>query len=163
MSNYLELSTTVVIDNDEQKEWLLKELSVEDSEEYSDEELTAHRERYQYGDICDWPGFLWSFQEEQDDRHLWIHSDESADIEVVASLIQEFIKKFRPHDNHGFECSYSASRPFEGAFGGSAVFVTAEEIKWMHTNEWLGEQYEEASNHGGSSGERKEHHSQESN
>lgn len=83
-------------------------------------------------------GFAASF--EDDGRTLWVYSEDSGTPEDAATLVQEFLGRFRPDDTLGFEWANTCSRPLVEAFGGGAVFVTAEEQRWMGSGHWLAEQ-----------------------
>lgn len=46
----------------------------------------------------------------------------------------------RLNETVGFEWADTCSKPRLDAFGGGAMFVTATEIRGMHTSRWLAEQ-----------------------
>lgn len=79
-----------------------------------------------------------SFAMEVDDDGLWIHSDESGDVDEVARFCQAFLRKFRPDEHVAFEWANTCSKPRLDAFGGGAMIVTAEAIESMSTGEWVG-------------------------
>ena len=73
-------------------------------------------------------------------RTLWLYAEESGDIGHVAILVQQFLRKFRPHGCFSLTAADYCSKPRLGEFGGVAVFVTATEIRLMSTWEWVAEQ-----------------------
>lgn len=67
-------------------------------------------------------------------------SEENGDIEQVAVVLRDFLEKFHPDRSVGFEWAATCSKMRPDGFGGGAVFVTAQDIKYMSTNVWLEEQ-----------------------
>lgn len=71
-------------------------------------------------------------------RSLWLHDDTGgSDLEVLASVLQQFLVKFRPEQSIGFSWANTCSRPLLDSFGGGAVFITVYTIDWMNTWDWL--------------------------
>jgi hypothetical protein len=88
--------------------------------------------------------FLWAVQKENDTewgRHLWLYADEGFDPETVATFAQEFLKRFRPLSSFAFTWSETCSKPRVGEFGGGAGFVTADDVQFFHTHEWVRERH----------------------
>mgnify|MGYP000610323552 CR=1 FL=1 len=69
---------------------------------------------------------------------LLISSDETINIDVAAAFIQILLKHFSIQEYVYLDVAHSCSSHEPDAFGGSAVFITANEIKHMCTNEWIG-------------------------
>jgi hypothetical protein len=80
-------------------------------------------------DLDYWPDFDWQLSTEE--RELWIYSEESGNLNNVATLAQAFLKRFRPSGYWSFEYAYTCSKPRVGEFGGGGAFITAKEIKWL--------------------------------
>lgn len=95
-------------------------------------ELAKREEQDENG----WLGFDWELGPDKP-VNLWLHSDESGNVESVASFVQAFLKKFRPNDKWGMEWSNDCSRPRLDAFGGGAVVVYAKNVSWLTTHNWL--------------------------
>ena len=55
----------------------------------------------------------------------------------VAWLVQKFLKKFRPDQCWSLTYAATCSKPRVGEFGGGAVFVTADEIKWQNAYDFV--------------------------
>jgi len=70
---------------------------------------------------------------------LLISSDENIDIDVAAAFIQILLKHFSIEDYVYLDVAHTCSSDEPDAFGGSAVFITATEIKHICTNAWIGE------------------------
>ena len=88
----------------------------------------------EFGFCCqfcdDEPGENWG-------RHLWFYTDEWGDPELVAHLVQKFLKRFRPNDCWSFGYAVTCSKPRAGAFGGGAVFVTANAVEYFSDGDFL--------------------------
>ena len=94
----------------------------------------------------DWdtPGFECDFDTDTDEggwgRHVWLHADDWGNTESVAYLVQQFLKAFRPDQCWSLTYAATCSKPRVGEFGGGAVFVTADEIKYQNSYEFVEEQ-----------------------
>ena len=58
----------------------------------------------------------------------------------VAWLVQKFLKKFRPDQCWSLTYAATCSKPRVGEFGGGAMFVTANKIKWQNAYDFIEEQ-----------------------
>ena len=65
----------------------------------------------------------------------WMGTPENA-----AQFVQRFLKRFRADQCWGLTFARACSKPRVGAFGGGAVFVTADEIKWKDTYDFIEEE-----------------------
>ena len=96
-------------------------------------------------------GFDWLIEEDNKDRHgeeapgyqrlhyMLIYSEDHGDPERVALLVQKFLKACRPNDWWSMSFAQTCSKPRVGEFGGGAVFITADEIRWFYTSELISE------------------------
>jgi len=102
------------------------------------------RDNGDYDPDCDCLGFEWSFSVDSDHggwgRHLWVYAEESGNPDNVVWLVQKFLKKFRPDQCSSLTYSTTCSKPRVGEFGGGAVFVTADEIKWQNAYGFIEDQ-----------------------
>lgn len=71
---------------------------------------------------------------------IWISHDESINVDHVAMVVQEFLRRFRPDDAWGMEYAMTCTKPRIGEFGGGAFVVTATDEEWMNTGTWLSEE-----------------------
>jgi hypothetical protein len=78
----------------------------------------------------------WTFEVEEDDDGVWIHS-ESGGIDAVCAFVQHLLQKYDTVPFLSFEWSHDCSKPRTDAYGGGAAYITAREIKTMNTSEWL--------------------------
>jgi hypothetical protein len=78
----------------------------------------------------------WTFELEDGEEGLWLHSD-SGGIDAVCAFVQHLLVKFDTAPFVTFEWSHDCSKPKTDAYGGGAAFVTASEIKTFSTSEWL--------------------------
>jgi hypothetical protein len=80
-------------------------------------------------------GFCYEFCDEDLDedwgRHLWFYTEEWGYPELVAHLVQKFLKRFRAGDCWSLSYAVTCSKPRVGEFGGGAMFVTANEIQYF--------------------------------
>jgi hypothetical protein len=68
---------------------------------------------------------------------LVLESDEAAPPRLVADFVQAWLRRWHPKACFGFEVAYTASRHSTDAYGGVAYFVTAEDIDFVSTLDWL--------------------------
>jgi len=110
--NYLQFSTVVTLKNDEEKEWVLAEIlkrsDHDDFEKALDCEATV----------------------DQGGRLLWLRSAESANLEPVAELMQDYLKKFHPDRFLKMTWAITCSKLRADEFDGGAFFVTSKRITW---------------------------------
>jgi hypothetical protein len=162
-NNYLQFSAVIPRITLAEEQWLDEQLAVVyvfDGEESGDGHLPAGKalneakfagcrafrdvEGGEWGD--EEAGFEHSFGTDEDGRenwgrHLWIYAEEGGDVERVAHLVKKFLKKFRPGECWSLSYATTCSKPRVGEFGGGAVFVTADDVKWQSTYIFLcGEQ-----------------------
>jgi len=89
---------------------------------------------------------------EDDDKAVWIRSDENFLPDALAVLIMGFLRKFRPDDHFWtFEYSFNCSKLRTDGFGGGACYVEAKEMSFMSTGHWMDDQAKEATEGGGQS------------
>ena len=152
-NDYLQFSEVLTHLTAEEEAWLQQQLThiyVFGDKENTEEEMPENLNP----DAADWSGLrLWrnvddidypddtGFQYEFDDgdkwddwgRHLWLYAEEYGEPTAVAHLIQQFLKRFRPDQCWGLTFARTCSRMRVGEFGGGAVFVTADAIRWNDT------------------------------
>jgi len=82
---------------------------------------------------CD--GGFYAFEWDFRDQTVVFHSGESGNPAMVAWLVQQFLKKFRPRQSWGLV--YAALSTRLGDCSGGAYFVTAHKIEWFGARRWL--------------------------
>jgi hypothetical protein len=102
-------------------------------------------EGYDFDMYGDQVGFQYSFDDDHDPdtgwgRHMWLYTEDSGEVDLVAHLVQKFLQSFRPNDFWSLTYSTTCSKPCVGEFGGGAVFVTAAEINFESTYVFLEQQ-----------------------
>lgn len=154
--NYLEFSETLDALTPEEATWLrhqLEMIAVIDGTEYpEDDDAVRNRETdpsfqgprflQDYEDLCDdadEQGFHVQFQA-GDSNYAWFSADEHGDADRLAHLIQKFLKRFRPDQCWSLSYATTCSKLCAGEFGGGAVFVTADEIKWQSSYAFVEQQ-----------------------
>lgn len=76
----------------------------------------------------------------------WVGSDNGVDEQDFYDELQQIIKLSRGRIKYfQVEMAFTCDRMKSGEFGGSAVFITREEIKFMATSQWLSERIAEVS------------------
>ena len=146
---YLLFSEALALDEEEteraeQVAWLQQALAPvrpDDDEEDDEQDVAKRRENLKkigvatdrFVDLDSWPDFSFKFCDEEDEPHLWVYSTESGDLDQVVALVQAFLKKFYPDKGFGLQWASTCSRPLLGAFGGGAVYVTADGAKFANT------------------------------
>jgi len=94
-------------------------------------------------DLTDDPrfsGFDLSRQDGPDSSILWIHDDDSGDVESVIAFVLRLAANLGLTGVWGFEYANTCSRPRLDAFGGGAHVIdlgARTTIGWTNTNEWL--------------------------
>ncbi len=137
-NNYTRFSAAITNVTPEEGAWWIHFLVPFD--ELSKEEVEGRQKRFELDeyDIESFPQFESVYI--PNETQIWIYADDSADLEHVRMVVQEFLRRFRPDDAWGMEFAMTCSRPRIGEFGGGAFVVTATEEYWMNTSEWLREE-----------------------
>jgi hypothetical protein len=162
--NYLDFSEVIPDLSPEEKDWLRGELQtvrVFGDREYADDQSPDELDPSEadwigcrvYRDVpacaeyvkdmgMEGPGFEYSFADDQDTadgwgRHLWLHAGEGGYVDGAAQLVRKFLKQFRPDQCWSLTYATTCSKPRVGEFGGGAVFVTADEIRWQDAYEFV--------------------------
>jgi len=102
-NNYTEFSELIECTTKEQQKWLLQQLAK-----------------------CEY-----ACEAKADGPNVWVHSDESGDLGVVAEVVGRFQKKFKITEPWIGSCSYHCDHPKLGEFGGGAVLVLRGKQTWF--------------------------------
>jgi len=87
-----------------------------------------------------------AFEFDMDDesgRHLWLYGDSLGGPEKVTALVEQFLETCRPDQCWTLTWATHCSRPCVGAFGGGAVFVTAEDTEWYNAFDFVCDEQDE--------------------
>jgi len=143
---YTQFSSIIRHITKKERKWLEQFLSIPDEEALEDEALLKkwmeERDNPPY-DVYDeepefWPHFQYEFTKTEDGKTgFWIHSYEYGNLDFIEHVVQCFLKKFRPKECFTLEWSNTCSKLRTDGFGGGALFVTAEEKKFISTSSWL--------------------------
>ena len=157
-NNYLEFSETLDNLSTEEESWLREQLEIvhvygdrEYAEGHEPDELNsaehwwgcrAWRNLPEYDPEDGTPvGFEYEFidgkDRDREGRYLWLSADECGFPDRAALLAQDFLRKFRPDQYWTLSYATTCSKPRAGEFGGGCVFVTASEINWCSTWDFL--------------------------
>lgn len=74
------------------------------------------------------------------DSGIWIHHDETINMENAAFFCQLILRHFKLDASVCINASHTCSKPRLDAFGGHACFVTRHAVKWFSTDSWLDKQ-----------------------
>lgn len=72
-------------------------------------------------------------------RCLVVYSEDHANTDHIAKLVQHFFREMRPEGKDGFTLSWAETcdKSLPGQFGGGALFVTKDEVHYLSTWQWL--------------------------
>ena len=137
--NYLQFSESLDDLTPKEVRWLKDQLA-EDETTGCPTFLKDYQERTDDDDTdC---GFQYEFREGSDARrYLWICAEEHGDAERVAHLVRKFLQQFHPDQCWSLTYATTCSKPRVGEFGGGAVFVTADAIRWQNAYEFVEQQH----------------------
>ena len=147
---YLEFSQVLPHLSNEEFDWLTQQLEVVhvlDSREFAADRMPAgldpeqaewsgyrfHRDYEDDLPDAEDAGFCFELIEREDSdfgRHLWVHAEDHGNLAQLAHLVQKFLRRFRPDESWSVTYASTCSKPRVDSFGGGAVFVTADEVKF---------------------------------
>ena len=78
----------------------------------------------------------WSFEVEDCDAGLWLHSD-AGGMDAVGAFVHHLLQQCDLAGVITFEWSQDCSKPRVDAYGGGAAIITAAEIKTLNTADWI--------------------------
>ena len=149
-NNYCQWSEYISLNNKEEADWMKDVLHLNASkyetpedENLDDSEVVQKILSKHFGielsvdDTECFPGFSHNFH---NDQGAHIYAEEFGDIGTAAIILQAFLKKFRPNEYFSVQWADTCSKPRAGEFGGGAVFITANNLEWMHTGDWVSKQ-----------------------
>jgi len=153
-NNYLEFSALLEDITPEERAWIERQLG----SAWTDEDgkvLPDDREEDAYGEVArfiaeydpetdpaplgpdrDWGEVGFAYQWDGDNC-LWIHSEESGLVDHVAYFVHKFLRMFRKNECWSLTWAGTCSKLCIGEFGGGAIFVTAEDIKFDNCYAWV--------------------------
>lgn len=70
---------------------------------------------------------------------IFIHSDDSCDLESLAIMLREYLAKFHPDTILQVEYAFTCSKPRPGEFGGGAFVVSCEDYEFHNAGAWAAE------------------------
>ena len=85
----------------------------------------------------DWPAFSWEIDVENEEIPVWLYSEENCNLDNLAVFVQTFIRKYCPESRFMLEWANMCSKPLIDAFGGGAMIVTAKEVYFHGTGDWI--------------------------
>jgi hypothetical protein len=146
--NYSQTSFMVPTKNDEQRDWLVAVFGGMDRVQAGDGSAAAnlHEEVISIAIDREYDfenGYTPNWRVENDG--IWVHADESIDVDLMVVILQAYLKKFHPNSSIGFQWADTCSKPRLDEFGGGAVYIAADDAAFMSTGHWLDEQFVEAS------------------
>ena len=159
--NYLQFSEVLANLTEPEEAWLeeqLQPIRVFGDKEYPEDAVPAEladteadwsgirflRDNPDHDPDWDVLGFEYHFHDDNDPggggRHLWLYAEDSGNADNVAWLVHKFLKQFRPGQCWSLTYAATCSKPRVGEFGGGALIVTADEIKWQNAYSFIEEQ-----------------------
>ncbi len=100
-------------------------------ERISEEEAAWLREKFQ--EMRKEEGL--TFGKQLEGTTLWLHSDEQLDDQLL-EFLQEFFKAKRPNEYILLDYACTADHPYDDAYGGGTVFISAHTISWSDNDAW---------------------------
>jgi len=134
-NNYGQFSFTVPCPSTEAKDWLVKILGM-DPEDDPENALILEEIGFDV-EYLSLPS--WEYHVEPEGGVFWFHGDEGV-VDGFDELLQRYVRMFMPNGSIGYGVAWTCSKPRVGEFGGVAVFITAQDVRHMSTDQWITEQ-----------------------
>jgi len=68
---------------------------------------------------------------------ILVYTKDGASPAAVTPLVRLFLRRYHKNKYWIMEWAETSSKPHAGAFGGGAVFVTADRAHWFTTSSWI--------------------------
>ena len=126
---YTKFSFVIPLESEDEKRWVREVLHAADSLEDSCFEVYTRAPKFFDHIVAQGcHGNAWAIQSQKGSKHVWIHHDESGDVDAAALFAQVYLKRFHPDQVIAFEWSNDCSKGRLNAFGGGACVVTTKKI-----------------------------------
>jgi len=148
-NNYLQFAHTILVTSQEEYKWLLSlievvrgEMETEDFDDEGEALTDAGKIASEVWDLSAVDPLdassAFSFEKIEEEGKLGVHffAEESGDVEVLAHVIQAFLKRFNKDTGFIITWSETCSKMRDGAFGGGACVVTARGLRMESSNTW---------------------------
>jgi len=135
-NNYTQFSEVLEELTEEEMAWLQATLEDQDDEERY--RFLQGNPEVDFDNMGDCLGFDYELGKQE--KRLYITGEEDGEPLHVATLVQQFLQKFRPTDCWWMTWAATCSKMRVGEFSGGAIFVTANEIQWLEASNWAWEQ-----------------------
>lgn len=127
-------------------DWIKEHLDQFDGEMYEEghpmrRDQEALAELYDLEEDYYYLGFEWDIDSQEGKRSvLCLYSMDYSNLDHAAHFMRLYLQKFDPKGCLTVTFANTCSKARPGEFGGGAAFVTADDIKWMHTDDWCANQ-----------------------
>jgi len=130
-NNYTSFSAMLPLKTKEEREWV---------------EKTLAKFQSMFDDECgEWPKWMlfWKefgylgFDTEMRAEGLWIGTEESGVVDLVAEFVRAFLHEFHPDKFWKMTWACTCSKPRVDEFDGGALMVTANTISFMNSYRWF--------------------------
>jgi hypothetical protein len=141
-SNYTQFSERITGLTEKEIEWWEKELQCPDElEDVESKKRMEELEDLGASNPDCWPDFAWKI--DKNNSYLSIYAEEWGSVENVAIAVQRWLATFRPNEYFTLSWATYCSELQVGEFGGGAIFVTSQEVRWEDNYNWIHEQEKE--------------------
>jgi len=130
---YTHFSTKLEELTDTERTWLEEELDSPEDRGLKGNKLRMWEKRYGAEEADSWPEFEFVFT----GNDLCLYCDDYGNLEHVASIIYEFLRKFRKKDYHIMEWAMTCSKPDPDGFTGGAIVITAKEVEYLSMSDLI--------------------------
>jgi len=140
-NNYLEASETIVLKEDAEVQWWQRKFA-----EWAKKLDDVDRGDVEDEDREELASYYFDYEESRDEStkgFIWIHGEEYINIDVVADVMQQYLKEFHPKDCFTLTWASYCSKPRVGEFGGGGLVVTADETHFMNAHVWVEQKVKE--------------------
>lgn len=146
-NNYTQFSEKILLNNGKEMLWWKQHLDItEETRDAWDEEGRPITDEARFFYRTTEGGSDWSFNHRvkidmETTRYcVWFSSWKNGNVDQVAKLVQLFAQEMRPDLHFTLSWADTCDKLRIGEFGGGAVIVTKDEIRYFSTFEWLSEQ-----------------------
>ncbi len=130
-NNYTSFSSVLKLKTKEEREWVEKTLEkLQAMFDEEDGEYPKWMESWK-----EW-GYL-GFDTELQANGLWIYTEESGIVDLVAEFVRVFLREFHPDKFWKMTWACTCSKPRTDEFDGGALMVTADTISFMNASRWF--------------------------
>jgi hypothetical protein len=131
--SYTLFSTCFILQTSKEQEWFKEVVALT----HDPEEKPAGLTEDEIARLCNTQDVYGSCDVDIEGDLAYLCSEEQGSTDYAECIMQLYLCRFHPKAAMTLEVAYACSKSRPGEFGGAAAYITASNVEWMSTQEWI--------------------------